>query len=305
MRNRGSMSKRFRGDQLLLPLLVAAVGIGSASLVRAQGTSADWPSDWPDLVGPYTSDPFSVIQDHGPPQLTPPAREYFDNFTADMDPAIQCYQSGLNRHLYSPAGTTVAYQDGNITLSGQVVYLDGRSFPSEYDLSRRENWPLSLFGYSIGRMESEALFVETRGLISRDILMGHVPILPSEQVIVKRKYYLIPIDQRWEARGIAPQEVNPDALADGRTIAMEVTLDDPLVFTEEWTATKHYREIQSNRNDFGGGGMGGGMGGGVRWEQSEFSQGSGVPQEFLDNYDGGCVLFPEYAEGDNVPVVVY
>ena len=99
--------------------------------------------------------------------------------------------------------------------------------------------------------------------------------------------------------------MNPDALADGRAIAMEVTLDDPLVFTEEWTATKHYREIQSNRNDFGGGGMGGGMGGGVRWEQSEFSQGSGVPQEFLDNYDGGCVLFPEYAEGDNVPVVVY
>ena len=257
------------------------------------------------FVGAYTSDPFSMVQIDGPPELTAEAQEYWDRFTPDMDPAIQCYESGLARNLFSPAGALVELnQEGDLLLSGVVVHING-AFPEEYGLDQRPVWPTSLFGHSIGHWEGGTLFVETRGLMSRDILMGHIPVLPSEKLIVQREYSLIPIDQRWEALGIAPQEVNFFLVPEGRTLQMEVWLDDPEVLTEVWHTIKHYREIDDASHVLTSDDIAIVDSDDENWESSVYSEGSGVPQEFLDNYDGGCVLFPEYAEQVESPVIDY
>ena len=283
----------------------AGIFIGLLSLLGCSSSDTGFDVAEGSFLGAYTSDPFSMVQVDGPPELTTEAQEYWDRFTPDMDPAIQCYESGLARNLFSPAGVLVELnQEEDLFLSGVVVHING-VFPEEYGLDRRSGWPTSLFGYSVGRREGSTLFVETRGLMSRDILMGHIPVLPSEELIVQREYSLIPIDQRWEALGIAPQEVNPRLVPEGRTLQMEVWLDDPQVLTEVWHTIKHYREIDDASHVLTSDDIAIVDSDDENWESSVYSEGSGVPQEFLDNYDGGCVLFPEYAEQVESPVIDY
>lgn len=263
----------------------------------------------PDFVAPYTSDPFSMLQRYGPPALTPKAQEYWDNFTPDMDPAIQCLSSTLARNMYSPAGILVDYLDnGDIKLSTETVYMDGRDFPAEYAMDKRGSWPVSEEGYSIGYWDGGSLFVETRGVIERDILMGHLPIMPSEQLLMKRQFQLIPFDQRWEALGLAPQEQNYFLVSEedgGRTLQMDIWLDDPINLEETWHTVKHYREVNDASTVTTSDDMPIVASAAPAWEGTDAAANSGVPAEFLNNYDGGCVLFPEYDLGGDSEVSDY
>lgn len=263
----------------------------------------------PDFAAPYTSDPFSMLQRFGQPKLTPKAQQYWDNFTPDMDPAIQCLPSTLARDLYSPAGILVEYLDnGDIRLSNETIYMDGRDFPEDYALENRGSWPTNDVGYSIGYWQDQSLFTETRGVIERDILMGHIPIMPSEQLIIKRQFKLIDFDQRWEARGLAPQEVNFFLVSEednGRTLEMDVWLDDPVNLHEVWHTVKHYREVSDASIVTTSGDIPIVASSAPAWEGTEAAANSGVPADFLENYDGGCVLFPEYDIDGNGDVIEF
>lgn len=251
------------------------------------------------FIAPYTSDPFSTLQRFGQPKLTASAQEYWDNFTPDMDPAIQCLPSNLPRELFGPSGMLVSFEaNGDVTLSLEHVHMNGAQFPAEYAMENRAKWPTSRFGYSIGYWDGNVLKVETRGVLERDVLIGHVPILPSPLMILTREFKLIPVDQRWEARGLAPQEVNPYMVPgdDAKTLEMKTTYDDPKNLQEPWSVVKHYREVSDTQYVTSGSDEAIVSTGGAAWEGTAAAANSGVPEEFLANYDGGCVLFPEYDE---------
>lgn len=275
-------------------LLFALQACAQLSSIQRSGQSV------PDFAAPYTSDPFSMLQRYGQPRLTQKAQDYWDQFTPDMDPAIQCLPSTVARDMFSPAGILVEYLDnGDIRLSNETVYMDGREFPDAYAMENRGSWPTSDVGYSIGYWQGESLFVETRGVVERDILMGHIPILPSDQLLMKRQFQLIDFDQRWEARGLAPQEVNYFLVSEedgGRTLEMHVWLDDPVNLEEAWHTVKHYREVNDASTVTTSGDIPVVSSTAPKWEGTAAAAESGVPAEFLENYDGGCVLFPEYNE---------
>lgn len=283
---------------ILAAVLAVVLQACSQSYTQSGGGDAR-----PDFVAPYTSDPFSMLQRYGPPKLTPKAQEYWDNFTPDMDPAIQCLASTLARNMYSPSGILVDYlENGDVKLSTETVYMDGRDFPAEYAMDKRGSWPVSEEGYSIGYWEGDSLFVETRGIIERDILMGHIPIMPSEMLLMKRQFKLIPHDQRWEARGLAPQEGNYFLVSEedgGKTLEMDIWMDDPVNLEEVWHTVKHYREVSDASTVTTSDDMPVVATNAPTWEGTDAAKNSGVPAEFLESYDGGCVLFPEYdLDGD-------
>jgi hypothetical protein len=286
------INKSFK--QVILGFILVVVMQGCAQTLK----TADFTPAHSNIEAPYTSGPYSMLQRYGKPKLTPIAQTYWDNFTPDMDPAIQCLPSTLARDLFSPAGILVEYIDnGNIRLSNETVFMDGRNFPDEYSMENRGKWPSSDVGYSIGYWQGGVLFTETRGLIERDILMGHIPILPSTHLIIKRQFKLVDIDQRWEARGLAPQEVNAFLVSEedgGKTLEMDVWLDDPVNLEETWHVVKQYREVNDATAVTTSGDIPIVTGNQPSWEHSDAAANSGVPKEFLENYDGGCILFPEY-----------
>ena len=118
----------------------ASMFIGLLSLFGCSSSDTGSDAVEDSFLGAYTSDPFSMIQVDGPPELTAEAQEYWDRFTPDMDPAIQCYESGLARNLFSPAGVLVELnQEKDLLLSGVVVHVNG-VFPEQYGLDRRSGW---------------------------------------------------------------------------------------------------------------------------------------------------------------------
>lgn len=259
--------------------MIRATLIGCMALLAACSQPVE-PYQPPEIFGRFTSDPFSMIQ-RAEPVLTPEGQAWVDDFTPDKDPALLCVEAGTAHILFQPNGVIVEQlENGDLKLNDELVYMDGREFPADIELTKP--------GYSIGYWDGDALYVETRALKGGDILTPYwAPYKPSDALELKRKYYLVALDQRWAALGVADEEVNPLQLDNGRTIQMDLWLTDPNVYAETWHTTKQYRELRSDLLD--------------EDLPNEWGANSGVPQDFIDNYSGDCVLFDDYAsEADEI-----
>jgi hypothetical protein len=111
--------------------------------------------------------------------------------------------------LYGPDKITIISEE-----SSQVrrIWMDGRKFPAADDLDPTYN------GYSIGHWEGNVLVVETRG-VRGDTMLTQKGLEHTANLRVI---------ERWRE-------------ADDKSLKVEITLIDPIQFTQPWTVTKTYR----------------------------------------------------------------
>jgi hypothetical protein len=109
---------------------------------------------------------------------------------------------------------TLNYEEGNRM---RTVYLDGRGFPEPLEPSA--------LGYSIGRIESDALVIETRGLIASTYppITINAPGGHSEQVRGIERYVITPGE--------------PPMLTLELILEDPGTLTAPYVYYKRWIAT--------------------------------------------------------------------
>jgi hypothetical protein len=147
----------------------------------------------------------------------PWARAVYDIRQIDQfEPHTRCKASGVSRQFSTPYGTEFVevpdlkrmyIMDNGGPNSYRIIYLDGRSFPS--------NLPPTNYGYSIGRWEGDTLVVETRGL--------------------NEKFWL-------DTRGTPHTEqltfTERFTRSDMNTLKYQATIDDPGAYTKPWTTTE-------------------------------------------------------------------
>jgi hypothetical protein len=138
------------------------------------------------------------------------------------DPTLECLPPGFPYLLMIPTPFELVsapnqwLQIFEYDHSLRRVHLDGREFPSDL----HENGLFQWAGYSIGRIEGDALVIETTGFndvgwIDR---YGHPR---SERLTVR---------ERWER-------------ADAGTLVVDVTIDDPIAYREPWKSRLEF-ELQ-------------------------------------------------------------
>ena len=108
----------------------------------------------------------------------------------------------------------------------RTVYMDGRKFPDEIELT-----PL---GYSIGRYEGDSLVIETRA-VTPDIFYAHVSGgSHSEQLYGVERYTVAE---------------NPRRLLLELTLTDPVVLKQPYVFTKTWVSTPDIKLLLDSCED--------------------------------------------------------
>ena len=184
---------------------------GNSPLVPEPPLSA-WGQERFDLAKPI----------HGP-RTTPP--------TEANASELMCLPMGLPGTYYRPRPFELVQLPNRIVMVFEVnnfwrmVYMDGREFP-ELPL---HSWN----GYSIGHYEDDTLVIETRHLIGWE----------SET------------QQRWIDRLGHPfsdelRLIERIRKTDEGTLENEVTIDDPIAYTEPFTGILHFREMDYELAEF-------------------------------------------------------
>jgi len=106
-----------------------------------------------------------------------------------------------------------------INVSGEVriIYTDGRSFPPADEM-----WP-RFYAWSIGHWEDDTLVVETRGM-KAGLWLDTTPFTLSEQASMIERI----------------RRTGPDVIEN------QVTITDPVAFTEPWSFTRTYGRVDSD-----------------------------------------------------------
>jgi hypothetical protein len=147
----------------------------------------------------------------------PWARAVYDMRQIDQfEPHTRCKASGVSRQFSTPYGTEFVevpelkrmyIMDNGGPNSYRIIYLDGRSFPT--------NIPPTNYGYSIGHWEGDTLVVETRGL--------------------NEKFWM---DTRGTPHTAQLKFIERMTRSDMNTLKYQATIDDPGAYTRPWTTTE-------------------------------------------------------------------
>lgn len=206
------------------------LGFAAYAADNAKGTTGappgkpDWYGVW-ERLGSINWDPSVPGNRPDRPPLTPEYQKRYQR-ALDMaaagtpvnDPHANCVPLGFPRMMNMAYPFEVLYGPDKITIiseeSSQVrrIWMDGRDFPGPDDLDPTYN------GYSIGHWEGNDLVVETRGLRG-DMMLTQKGLEHTSN---------LKVIERWRQ-------------ADDKTLKVDITLIDPVQFTQPWTVTKTYR----------------------------------------------------------------
>lgn len=133
-----------------------------------------------------------------------------------IDPLTVGYPGGMMRMMTPARGLQFILRPEQIWIvyerpDVRYIYTDGRPFPPPEEL-----WP-TFEGYSIGRWEGDTLVIETRS-IKGGIPIDRTGAVLSDSATVRERIRKV----------------------DARTLVSEVTIEDPVAFTQPWTVTRRY-----------------------------------------------------------------
>jgi hypothetical protein len=157
-----------------------------------------------------------------PPPFTPEARAFrekvrktlFEEGRALFNPTAACMPVGVPYLLAHPTAFEIQFSRGRAMMlyenrEYRIIYTDGRGHPD------MDEFEPGFYGHSIGHWEGNTFVIETVGLRGGDKMQvePHVPFTSAMRVT-----------ERWTPDG--PDRIN-----------VEVTMDDPGIFTEPWVRT--------------------------------------------------------------------
>jgi hypothetical protein len=138
------------------------------------------------------------------------------------DPVSACLPPGMPRLMSMPYPMEITQTRMQVNIYSEWmeqlrrVFIDGRPHPEELDPSFN--------GHSIGHFEGQVLVVDTTGLRGDTLIDVGMP--HSARLRVQERIWL----------------------ADGDTLRDQITLIDPLAFTQDWTTTKTFRRAPTDTN---------------------------------------------------------
>jgi hypothetical protein len=195
---------------IVFATVLAAAGVSAAQGGSAKTEAEDWKGDLTGVwQGPYTPD----LTRDTKAELTPWGKAKFDAFNGTIDP---CLPVGVTRQanapdpiqiVQAPQRVVILYESWAVFRS---IPTDGRDHPKNLD----PNW----LGNSVGKWEGDTLVVDVTGLNDKTTLdtNGHPH---SDKLHLTERF-----------RRTGP-----------RTIAYEVTVDDPVAYTAPWKQSRVFQ----------------------------------------------------------------
>ena len=161
------------------------------------------------------------VRDYPPyrPEWEAAYKQFLDTVVSQgkfIDPLTVGYPGGMMRMMTPARGLQFVLRPEQVWIiyerpDVRYIYTDGRPFPPKEEL-----WP-TFEGYSIGRWEGDTLIIETRSIRGG-----------------------IPIDRTGAALSDSATVHERIRRIDDRTLESQITIDDPVAFTQPWTVTKRY-----------------------------------------------------------------
>lgn len=204
-----------------------AAGLLLAFALSGPAGAAEKTPDWSGIwtrVGSLNFDPAIPTRDTDEPPYTPAFAERWAKIKAaeargepTNDRSAQCAPPGLVRMMNMVYPMEILQTPGQVTIIpewlGQVrrIFTDGRKHPADPDPNYN--------GHSIGHWEGQTLVVDTVGLRGGEIINDHGAPLGDNLHVTERFW-----------------------LTDPTTMKLEITLEDPAVFTRPYKATKTFKK---------------------------------------------------------------
>jgi hypothetical protein len=151
------------------------------------------------------------------------------------DLTSMCAPYGLARQAINPLPLAIRRDGPNLVIQyeewnlSRRIYLDGRELPAEAEPS--------LLGYSVGRIEGDALVIESNGLEANIYFGFHSGGGHSDQATVLERYTLA---------------ADPHRLLLEMTLTDPVTLTEPQVMSKIWLATPDLELVEDSCRDVPG-----------------------------------------------------
>lgn len=209
---------------------IAQDSIYTQGIAAAQATATS-PHDF---AGVWVTRVFTPRFADNPPYL-PDAEKRFKAYTPASDPSSKCMPSGWPRlmgtpypieFIQTPTMTLIYFEGGNYM---RRIWTDGRKHPANEDPS----W----YGHAIGWWEGNTFVVDTVGANDKQFLTSAGDVKSESLHTV----------ERWTL------------LEGNKQLQLEITFEDPKVFTHPWTAKRIFEKTadeileyfctENNRND--------------------------------------------------------
>jgi hypothetical protein len=215
-------------------LLLTAFALLPASALPA----AEDPRDFSGVWQAFASSP--ALEDVASPELTPDGEILVADFAARfpnaVEPAAYCVPSGMPAMMAAIGDTLeILHSYNRITLIGadgavRRIFLDGRTAAPDHEGTR--------MGYSVGRWENDSLVIETTGLA--EMLSGQWP-RTANTTITER----VTKTRRDLVTATADASV-ATATLDSNVLAVQLTLNDAMLYREPQTVTVYYQHINED-----------------------------------------------------------
>jgi hypothetical protein len=146
--------------------------------------------------------------------------------TTPLDPNMKCKPNGIPRNGYGTMQVVQTPQIMALLFEGapssfyRIVYLDGRPMPEDYDPS--------YWGFSSGRWEGDTLVITTTGF-NDDTWLGSSDHGRSKYTSIHSDQ--MKVTERWKRQG--------------NTLSVDVTVEDPVMFTKPWVLPTRKVEISA------------------------------------------------------------
>lgn len=136
-----------------------------------------------------------------------------------LDPTAGCLPPGMPRMMSAVYPMEILMTPDQVTIitewMGQIrrVYTDGRPHPEDPDIT--------YVGHSTGKWDKDVLVIDTVAM-KGDTVLDQTGMKHSDQIRVTERMRLI----------------------DAQTLENQLTLDDPVAFTQPWTVTRTFRRAK-------------------------------------------------------------
>ena len=212
-----------RALALMFAATLATTGWSVAAPSQAaDGPTADWTGIWT-RVGSFSFDP-SIRPEHkeNPPYKPDWEARYeatlarAEKGEVTADPTASCLPGGVPRIMNAVYPIELIQRPEQLTIivewASQVrrIFLDGRPHPEDPDPTFN--------GHSIGHWEGNVLVVDTTALRG-DTVLDQSGIRHSDKMHLIERF----------------------ALVDPQTLTDQITVEDPVAFTQPWTVLKTYK----------------------------------------------------------------
>lgn len=166
-----------------------------------------------DMKPPYKPDWMKAFDEH--------RRRVAETGVNTLDPTAGCLPPGMPRMMSAVYPMEILLTPGQVTIitewMGQIrrVYTDGRGHPEDPDIT--------YVGHSTGQWEGDVLVIDTVAM-KEDTVLDQTGMKHSADIRVTERMRLV----------------------DAQTLEAELTLHDPVAFTQPWTVKRIFKRAKPN-----------------------------------------------------------